>query len=82
MKYSELSAIELQREIDRADSEDSGTMLPEALKEVDRLRGLLIDIVDICNTDPVTFLASSTTEDYDKVLIKIDDIAHRYFAAS
>ena len=75
MKYSELSAIELQREIDRA----SGTMLLEALKEVDRLRGLLIDIVDICNTDPVTFLASPTSEDYDKVLIKIDDIAHKYW---
>jgi hypothetical protein len=77
---SQWSAIELQREIDRAEyySEDSGTALLDALKEIDRLRGLLRDIVDICDTDPVTWRESSIA-DHEKVLTKIDDIAQRYY---
>jgi hypothetical protein len=67
------SAIELADAIRGAD----GTI--PSLEEVARLRGLLQDIVDICNTDPITWRHSPLSEDYEQVLSKIDDIAHGYF---
>jgi hypothetical protein len=69
-----MGAVELETAIRNA----SGAGVHEWMVEVDRLRRLLIDIVDICNTDPVTWRQSSI-EDYDKVLAKIDDVAHGYF---
>ena len=67
------SAIELQDAINT-----SHGPINAALGEVSRLRHLLQDIVDICNTDPVTW-RDMKVRDYDKVLAKIDEIAHGYF---
>jgi hypothetical protein len=71
---SSWGAIELAQQIEQAYPE-----LKQALREVNRLRDLLINIVDICNTDRVTWDAKATVADYDKTLTKIDDIAHGYF---
>lgn len=78
MEYGKLSAIELQREIDRAEhyAEDSGPELCNALKEIARLRTVCQDIVEIINTD--SRLMIEPTDPWT-VLHEIDDIAHRYF---
>ena len=68
------SSIELSEAINRS----AGDVLT-ALKEVDRLRDLLIEIVDICNTDPITWQDTITVGDVERVLSKIDDTAHGYF---
>jgi len=75
MKYAKMSAIDLQREIDRAEhySEDSGSELFEALKEIKRLRMVCIDIIDLIGTEYATF------GNADVVLDKVDDIAHKYW---
>jgi len=75
MKYSEISAIDLQREIDRAEyySEDSGTALFEAVKEINRIRIICQDIIEVIGVEYAQF------GNADSTLSKIDDIAHKYF---
>jgi len=75
MKYSELSAIDLQREIDRAEyySEDNGPELFDALKEVGRLRAICRDIIEVIGVE------YPRMDNADSALSKIDDIAHKYF---
>jgi len=78
MKYSEMSAIDLRREIDRAEhySEDNGTELFEALKEVERLRERLQivcqGVIEIIDVEYRRF------GNADSALNKIDDTLQRY----
>lgn len=53
MEYKKLSAQELHQEIERAKFylENSGSELFDALTEINRLRFVCQDIVDIVNTD-------------------------------
>ena len=69
MKYSEMSAIDLQKAMDGA----YGTPLFEALREVERLRIVCQDIIEVIGVEYAQF------GDADIALDKIDDIAHEYF---
>lgn len=73
---AKMSALELKEYIDRSDGP-----LREALEEIDRLRDLLVDIVDEVNTSSSSAMLFSdvTPEDSAKLLNLIDDIAHRYY---
>jgi hypothetical protein len=76
-EISNMGAIDLHNAVGRALFEDDDA-LADALTEVERLRSVLIEIIDMVNTDPVTY-RSSSIDDYDKLLRKIDDEAHKYF---
>jgi hypothetical protein len=76
MNISEMSAIDLDNSI-----KNSSGHLHDALVEVDRLRDVLIDIVDACNTDRVTWGANIKEEEYRDFIEKISDIAHKYYTA-
>lgn len=74
-KIEKWSAIELQQEIDRAEhyAEDSGTALLEALREVERLRGLCQEVIEIINTSVGIGLSES------EILTKAEDTAQEYY---
>ena len=74
--FSKLSALELQALLD---SKALGTFELAAVQEIDRLRDLLVDIVDICNTDSTTYKENPTRDEWLNLIEKIDDIAHKYF---
>ncbi len=77
-QLSKLSALELQQEIKRADyySEDSGLKLAQALKEVERLREIVQDILSLIATFPNRPGLSS-----DELLVEIENLAQQYFEA-
>ena len=44
---------------------------------IDRMKDALRDIIDMCNTDPCLWRADTTEEDWQKLIAKIEDTAHR-----
>jgi hypothetical protein len=75
---SEWSAIELKREIDRAADYVNGP-LHQALVEVERLRVICQDIVDLINTDNRMIVENQL--DPDGIIKDIEELAHKYYTA-
>jgi hypothetical protein len=75
---SEWSAIELKREIDRA-ADYVNDPLHEALVEVERLRVICQDIVELINTDNRMIVVSQL--DPNGVIKDIEELAHKYYTA-
>lgn len=42
----------------------------------ERMEAAFLEIIDLCNTAPATYLASTTHEDWMELIGKLDDIAH------
>ncbi len=77
MLIERMSAIELQRAIDSAVyyEEDSGPELGDALKEVQRLRIVCQDIIEIINADPDVLFEYGWLAG----IFKIEDKAREYY---
>jgi hypothetical protein len=82
MNISNLSALDLQTEIDRVAyyAEDGGPELMNALKEVERLRGVCRDIIDLVNVQGQRCRDRGIAENYDALLEKIEASAQAYYS--
>ena len=72
----QLSALELQALINASVGD-----LHTALKEVARLRGVAIDIIDLINTSSKSAIVFGDLSDLDhtKLLMEINNIAGKYY---
>jgi len=74
--FSELSALELE-----ALANSSDAALSSAISEIERLRGIARDIIDLINTSSKSAIifGNLSDEDHTNLLIEIEDIAGKYY---
>jgi len=74
--FSELSALELE-----ALANSSDAALSSAISEIERLRGIARDIIDLINTSSksAVIFGNLSDEDHTNFLIEIEDVAGKYF---
>ncbi len=74
--FSELSALELE-----ALANSSDAALSSAISEIERLRGIARDIIDLINTSSksAVIFGNLSDEDHTNFLIEIEDIAGKYY---
>ena len=73
---SKMSAQELMTEMERAASGDN-EMLLDTLKEVERLRIICQDIIEMINTDNRMIVENQL--DPDGIIKDIEELAHGYY---
>jgi len=74
--FSELSALELE-----ALANSSDAALSSAISEIERLREIARDIIDLINTSSKSAIifGNLSDEDHTNLLIEIEDIAGKYY---